>query len=241
VADGTAHRRRVVAVAVTVLVVVVAIGWALTFTSLFAARHIRVKGNVRLTDQQVRDLGQVSAVTNVAHLEEQAVVDRLLADPWIATADVRTEWPSTLVLTIGERRVVGVIDAMGERVLLATDGGELPMPDPPLTDLPTVRAGLGAPDELQRLAAADLLSALPPTVSVRVSDVLVGQDGVITMRLTDGVSIDAGTAGRERDKAEAIDAILRWAHERNLGLSAIDVSSPAAPAVTLSDGSTVVP
>jgi cell division protein FtsQ len=235
------RRRRIIAIAVAAVLLVAMGAWGLTYTPLFAARHIRVKGNQQLSDQHVRDRANLSDATNVAHFDAQAATDLLLSDRWIASAQVDVRLPNTLVLTVQERFPVGVIDALGETSLLASDGGELPMTRPPPEGLPVVRAGLGVPDAAQRSAVASLLSALHASVSSRVQEVLVGQDGVVTVVLTDEVMVDAGTAGREQDKADAIDAVLRWAAARNLRLNAIDVSSPTAPAVILDDGSTFAP
>jgi cell division protein FtsQ len=238
---GAGRRRRVLAVAIAAVLVVAVGAWGLTYTSLFAARHIRIRGNHQLSDQQVRDMARLSDATNVAHFDAAAAAHLLGSDPWIASAQVDASLPNTVVVIVDERRAVGVIDALGDSSLLASDGAELPMVQPLAEDLPVVRAGLGAPDAAQRSAAASLLSNLSAPVSSLVEEVLVGQDGVVTVMLTNDVTVDAGAAGREQDKADAIDAILRWAAGRNLDLSSIDVSSPSAPAVTLGDGSTVIP
>ena len=108
-----------------------------------------------------------------------------------------SELPDTLVLGVTERRPVGVIDALGERGILASDATLLPMTAGAPEGLPAVRAGLGAPSEDQRRAAAALLAALDPVVMARVREVSVGQDGIVSLALASGTTVNAGEVGDE--------------------------------------------
>jgi hypothetical protein len=104
-----------------------------------------------------------------------------------------------------------------------------------------MHAALGVPDASQRVAAADLLTSLDPVVVQRVDEITVGQDGVVSMTLRGGVTVDAGAAGDEAAKATALRAVLRWSATTHHDLASIDVSAPEAPSATLADGSTVTP
>jgi cell division protein FtsQ len=242
--QGSVRRRRLLALALLVPIVVATAAWAVTYTPLFDAKHVRVEGAVSLRPDAVRALAQVDPSTNVFHLQPQTVTERLLTDPWIASATVAKDLPDTVVLTVVERRPVGVIDAMGERSVLASDGTVLPASAATaqtVDGLPSVEAGLGSPDDTQRAAAAALLSALDPVVEQRVTHLTVGQDLSETLTLRDGVRVDAGTPGEEAAKATALRAVLRWANAGGHSLATVDVSAPAAPSATLSDGSTLTP
>lgn len=234
------RRRRIIAVAAVGVVVLALAAWAFTYTPVFRAHQIRVLGAETLRPDAVRALAGVDGSTNVVHLDTEAVVGRLLADPWIASASVQRDLPATLVLRIVERRPVARITAMGATSILASDGSELPTTGAP-PDLPEMHAAVGAPDDAQRRAAADLLSVLDPVVTQRVRSITVGQDGVVTMTLRDGMTVDAGVPGEEPAKATALRAILRWSAIGNHDVVAVDVSAPAAPSATLSDGSSVTP
>lgn len=239
--DHTARRRRLVALIIGAAALVALAGWALTYTSIFHAHHIRVQGAGVLGADEVRTLAGVGENTNVVHFDRQGAVDRLEDSPWIADASVHVELPDTIVLGVTERRPVGVIDALGERGILASDATLLPMTDGASEGLPAVRAGLGAPSEDQRRAAAALLAVLDPVVMARVREVSVGQDGIVSLVLASGTTVNAGEVGDEAEKAEALRAVLRWASSQNLDVTAIDVSAPTAPSATLSDGSTLTP
>jgi cell division septal protein FtsQ len=242
--ERSVRRRRVLALTLLVPIVVATAAWALTYTPLFEAKHIRIEGAVSLRPDDVRRLAGVEPSTNVFHLRPDEVTARLLTDPWIASATVDKDLPDTVVLTVVERRPVGLIDAMGERSVLASDGTVLPVavaPQATLDRLPAVDAALGAPDEPQRAAAASMLGALDPVVAQRVTGITVGQDLSETLTLRDGVTVDAGMPGQESAKATALRAVLRWATTGRQTLSAVDVSAPDAPSATLADGSTFTP
>ena len=240
-ADLDPRRRRAIGLAIGIPIAIALVAWALTYSPLFHARHIRVQGNRTLSAKEVTALAAVGSSTNVVHLDEAPIVARLTSDPWIAGASVHADLPGTLVISVEERAPIGVISALGDTALLASDGTELPFSKALADGLPTVRAGIGMPDDAQRAAAAAMLSALDPVVSRRVAGVIVGQDGIMTLTLTSGATVDAGVAGEEPAKAAALRGVLRWASSKGLDLRSIDISAPAAPSATLADGSTFTP
>jgi cell division protein FtsQ len=243
-AKGSLGRRRVLALVLLVPIAVATAAWALTYTPLFQARHIRVEGAVSLRPDAVRSLAGVEPSTNVFHLQTDAVTASLLTDPWIASASVERDLPDTIVLSIVERQPVGTIDTTGETSILASDGTILSASaatTSAVDALPKVQAALGTPDPAQRAAAATLLGALDPVVAHRVGDVSVDQDLTTSLTLRDGVTVDAGMPGDEAQKAAALRAVLRWAASGGHPLSSIDVSAPGAPSATLANGSTLAP
>jgi cell division protein FtsQ len=231
------HRRIWLWIAPAVFIAIVAL-WALTYSPLFAAKHVRVEGNRRLNTQAIRARSGITQDTNVFHLDIEAIEARLLEDPWVASASVGRDLPNTVVLAIVERRAVGRIASLGDTSVLADDGTELPVTDVDLTALPIVRAGLGAPSDAQRQAAAAMLTVLETAPSMDVRDVLVSQDGIVTIHLKDGTPVVTGVAGDEAAKAEALRALLRLGEQQDVTFTSIDVSSPAAPSATLPGGST---
>jgi len=238
--ETSLRTRRLVAGVLVGLIALALAVWAVTYTPVFHAHHIKVVGAQTLRPDAVRKLAGVDGSTNVLHLDTTAAAGRLLADPWIASATVERDLPATLVVEIVERRPVATVPAMGDTSVLADDGTVLPASGA-VPKLPTMHAALGVPDASQRAAAADLLAAFDPVVSQRVVDVTVGQDGLVTVRLRDGVMVDAGGAGDEEAKATALRAILRWVSTEGHTVASIDVSAPEAPSATLADGSTVTP
>jgi cell division protein FtsQ len=226
---------------VFVAVIVLALAaWSITYTPIFRADHVRVVGAARLGAAGVREIAGLAGSVNVVHADTGAIAGRLTADPWIASASVERDLPSTLIVHVIERDPVAVVAAMPDPTVLASDGKLLPAPAG-RSDLPTMHAAVGVPDERQLVAAATMLTSLDPVVGQRVEEITVGQDGVVTMTLRGGVVVDTGVAGDEAAKAMALRAVLRWAATHAHQLASVDVSAPEAPSATLGDGSTVTP
>lgn len=229
-------RRRAIALSAVGLVVVALAAFASTYTPVFGAKEIRVSGQRRLTGKEVAALAQVHEGTNVFHLDTAAAVARLEASPWIASATVERDLPSTVRIQVVERRPVAVAP---DGDVIASDATVLP--GVPTTSLPEIR---GALDELSSAdldAAAAALGAMPAVVRDRVSAVVVGIDHSMTVQLAGGIRVDYGTAGEETAKAEALRAVLGWAAAQQQSVASIDVSVPTAPTATLAGGATFAP
>jgi cell division septal protein FtsQ len=74
----------------------------------FALRQLRIDPSTHLTREQIAALTGVSTGDRLITLDTDAVAARLAAHPWIASARVRRELPSTLVINLVERRAAAV-------------------------------------------------------------------------------------------------------------------------------------
>lgn len=209
---------------------------AATYTPLFGARTIRVEGTRHLSEDAVVSIAGVSERTNVFHLDPAVPEAALETSPWIASATVSRDLPSTLVIVIEERAPVGVADAGN---VVAADGVSLP--EAPPQGLPAIRASVGQLDDTGTATAAAALAAMAPVVLGEVSAAIVAPDGTLTVALRDGVRVSYGTVGEEPQKAIALRAVLQWARAQDASLVSVDVSVPGTPAATLTDGTTFTP
>ena len=121
----------------------------------FRARQIFVEGAQRLAPEAVFGQAGVRPGINVLSVNLAAARKRLLAHPWIATAQIQREIPSTLRIRIREQVGAAVVD-VGRKFLLNPEGEifkEWEPSDP--ADLPVV-TGLAIADlrEVDRSAAA---------------------------------------------------------------------------------------
>jgi cell division protein FtsQ len=230
------RRRRFAALAVIGLLAVALAGVALTYTSVFAAKRIDVRGTSWLTAADVRRVAQVDASTNVFHLDTSAVSTRLEADPWIADASVSRHLPSRLVIDVEERTPVALTPQGG---VIAADAISLPGADP--AGIPPVRARVGVLPDQDLAAAARALGALAPVVRGQITAALVGLDHTIEFELDDGTSVTYGAGGDDRAKADALRSVLRWARAEHATLATVDVSVPSVPTATLQGGETFSP
>lgn len=100
-------------------------------------RNIEVTGNDRFSREQILEMANLGAHTNLLALRPAAVEQKLQAHPWIAKAELARRWPNRIALHLTERHPVALVQ-VGE--LYYTDlSGSLfkPAPDDPL-DFPVI-------------------------------------------------------------------------------------------------------
>jgi cell division protein FtsQ len=231
------RRGRVAAVvAIVAAIGLVVGGLALSRSSLLGARNLVVEGAVTRGDATLLREAGLDAGTNVLYVDREAVVARLLeADPWVESAWLERDLPSTLILHVHERTPVAVADG----AVVSSDG--IALPGARADGLPTIRASVGSvPTEAVGDAAATL-RALPGNLRRTVRTVLVLPDGGLELATDDGPTIVWGRRGMVGEKLVALRAVVRWGEQAGEGLAVIDVSVPANPAARLADGSTVIP
>jgi cell division protein FtsQ len=204
----------------------------LTYSPLFGAREIDVEGNRELSAADVMSLADVAPGTNVVHLDTDGVAARLQQSPWIESASVTTDLPSTIAIRVQERAPVAVVergDVVGPEGVV--------LPGATATGLPVLRVAHGA----DVAGATAVLDAMAPVLRARVAAVEVAADGRIVVRLHADVPAVFGPPGDEAAKATALRSVIGWANDQSVRLASVDVTVPSAPAATLADGSTVTP
>jgi cell division septal protein FtsQ len=211
-----------------VAAIAIVAGAALTFTPLFAARDIRVRG----TDLARREILAVASVhqgTNVAHLDGAEVERRLERDPRILQATVTTSLPGTIRIAITEREPV----AVAEGSYVGPDG-VLIEPAGATAALPVIHGA-----DLRTGAAA--AAAMPEELREAVNAITVRADGGIGVRLAAGFSADLGDGTELAAKAASLAALLAWVTEQGIDIASADVTVPGSPTARLEDGGTVAP
>ena len=209
-----------------------------TYSFLFSAEEVRVGGVVRITPEEIRDLGGVDVGANVFHLDVSAIEARLRGDPRIATATVDTDLPDVVIVTVVERLPVGVAELGGGPAVVADDGAILP--GAPTAALPEIRAVSGELDIERRTDAAGALAAMSPGVRRQIATVYSSGDGTLVLETHGGVTVTYGTVDDRGAKAASFRAVLDWADAEGLALTTIDLTVPTAPTARTVDG-TVTP
>ncbi len=93
----------------------------LTQCRYFDARQIRVSGNSRLTVGKILARAEVQKGVNILSVNLHLVRQRLLADPWIAEAQVSRDLPDSVEIRITEQQPLAVLD-LGRKFLLNERG-----------------------------------------------------------------------------------------------------------------------
>src|SRR5262245_61541901 len=227
-------RRRSVVIALTavaVLATVVAVG--ITFTPLFGARAILVRGNVALEADRVVRLAGLEMGVNVAHLDVAAAETRLRRDPWVADASIRRDLPGTIVIEIRERRPMAAVRG---GPILAGDGTVLPGAEPVGSAgqrLPEIVPSFGELDPIAAAGAAEALAAMRASLRRLVAAVVVEPDRSLAIHLRTGVRVDYGVPDDLWAKGASLRAVLDWADREGSELTRVDVTVSSAPTAIL--------
>jgi cell division protein FtsQ len=213
--DTTAprHRRRLrLLIAGAVVVVLAGAGtWVVAVSSLIGVRSVQVHGVHDLTSAQVQAAAHVRHGTPLVRLDTAAITRRVEALPDVASAQVSTSFPSTVVVTVSERAPVGYLRS-GGRVLLVDRTGFAyhAVADAPAT-LPKLVVPTGSAARSARAAVAQVGAALPASLRPDVQSIDALDPVAITLVLTKGRIAQWGSASRSAEKGRILPVLLKHA------------------------------
>lgn len=222
-------RWRRLAVTVTVAACLLALTGYLVLwhTSLIAVRGIRVVGAKSVASATILNAAQIRSGSPMAALDPAAVAARVRQIPQIASAAVSRDWPGTVVVTVSERTAAALVpDAHGYAVV-DSGGVVFGQVSAPGKGLPVITVSAPAKAAEVVPGALSALRALPASVDKEIAAITASDPYAITLRLTDGATVNWGGAGRPADKARDLVALLRIGAHRHY-----DVSAPDAPAMS---------
>lgn len=222
-------RWRRLAVTVTVAgCLLTLVGYLLLWhTSLIAVRGIRIVGVKSITATRVLTAAQIRTGSPTAALDTGAATSRVAAIPQVASATVRRDWPGTVVITIVERVAAALVpDARGYEVV---DGGGVVFGQVSAATkgLPVITVSAPAKADEVVPGALAALRALPTDVTREITAITASDPYTITLRFTDGATVNWGGGDDAADKARDLLALLRIGGGRHY-----DVSAPEAPAMS---------
>ena len=226
-------------IAAFAVVLLATLGVAATYTALFAAKDIRLRGSHSISRAEILSLAHVNDRSNVFHLDASVVERRLESDPRILEARVTTALPDGLNIDIVQRLPVAVVGTPG--ALVGADGVVIG-PAADTVDLPALIAPDGGSVVAEALAtAAATAGALDPTLRRAVDAVVVTPDGGLEVRLAAGFSASFGDGSELDAKVASLAALLAWIQERDVTVVSADLTVPGSPTAQLQAGSTAVP
>jgi cell division protein FtsQ len=222
-----------VTAALAVLAVVISI-WVVTTSAFFQVQRIDVRGNRRLTDQEIIRRSGIRLGSGILSLPLEEVERSLLRIPWIATVDASRSLPSTLVVRVTERSPVAWVHDTEGYAVLAGDGTVVDR----RAQLPQGLVALGAsPAPVPVggrirgiLAPLTVASSVTPKLRSSIEEArAVGDD--VELLLDGGAKVYYGKPALFRAKNAAIASMLRYAEKHDIQVAYLDVRSPTAPAL----------
>ncbi|MGE5674862.1 MAG: cell division protein FtsQ/DivIB [Mycobacterium leprae] len=184
---------------------------------LFRLSTVEINGTNRLSDARVMALAGLSpGVLRFEH-SPATIVQRLQADPWVASASAVWHGTNQLQIDLVERQPVGMIKYYDVHYLLLDDtglilaeedlkGGHLPV----ISGMQVTKAVRGQrlsnPGAMDALA---VLSRMAPSLQAEVSEVSVDGDRSLTMYLNGGATVLWGEVPEGGDRTTVIEQKIK--------------------------------
>ncbi len=235
------RQRRGRATVVALVVAVVGLGWFITHSSLLSVHRVVITATPHLPAAQVARLAGIRTGQHLVDVDEAAARQRLLRQPWVATARVGVGWDGVAHVAVTERApVVAVADGPSRWVLAdvhrralavvgAVPAGVVAVSGvAPVAPGATFGAGLAAP-----LA---VVGDLTPGLRTRVGagGITVGGDGSISLALQPSGTVQLCQPVDLATKLSGLTTFFARVDDR--GLAVVDACVPDAITVTRTPG-----
>lgn len=197
--------------------------YALWFSSWLDVEQVDVSGAQTVDADDIRASARIDDGTPLAKVDLAAATSRIEALAIIKDAEVRRQWPDTVLITIVEREAIAVVEN-GERLRgLDVEGkvfGDYKRRPP---GLPRVLTTVGIDPDAMR-EAAQVISALPESLSLIVDYLEVTSPDEISLFLKpDGRQVVWGSSADSELKADVLEDLLQT------DARVYDVSVPTQP------------
>ena len=244
VAGQVRRRRRQLAGAVAVILLAVGVA-KLVNSPLFSLTSVTVRGTTALTPVQVVAASGVHPGDPYLAIDPGAIRRRVETLPWVARAEVRRDYPSSLRITVVERRPTATIAVRGRWWQVAADGTVLdarasrPAGVPFVARVPVpggLRPGTRLPAGGPFANALTALGRLRPELARLVTGVEARSVDSLEFQLRGGSRVLYGLAEAQPAKDAAALLLLGKLSQQGRKVVRIDVRNPSAP--TVSQGKT---
>ncbi|MHB1505690.1 MAG: cell division protein FtsQ/DivIB [Sulfobacillus sp.] len=227
--------RRRVLTAVAALAVAAALVWLVLAGPWFTIRQIRVQGGpAQLFQDTGLKLGQPLFSAPLIRAQQTL----LARAPWLASATVSALFPDQLLISVTLRRPVALaFVGAGDLIGLDASGVTLPVTAKDQAAYPYLTGVLVPATPYQKVASSAGLGALtflldlPLPLRSEVSELVVSK-GQVSVYLLAGTEVALGAPTSLSQKASLLAQILAQAQAKGLIVTRVDLSQPAAPAVT---------
>ncbi|PAY24338.1 cell division protein FtsQ [Dietzia natronolimnaea] len=209
-----------------VALVVLLVGYiAMYFLPVFSVRQVQVTGTSTIPVEAVTERAAVAPGTPLLQVDTHAVARRVAGIPRVDQVTVTRDYPSTLRISLIERTALVVVEVDGARHLVDGQGIDFGQGDPP-PGTPELTVGQEARSDLPGIVRdlSVVFSEVRGTAGQEIASVDVETPASIVLTLVDGRIVEWGAAGRDHEKAVALEMVLEQPGE------IWNVSNPALPA-----------
>lgn len=108
------------------IVLVVILGFIYLLTNeRFGVKTFEIIGADRLDPAEIAKMADIPYKTNVFRISTRAIGERIMESPYVETVKVEKKPPSSILITVTEKRVIGYVKRDGISYVLGEDGAVL--------------------------------------------------------------------------------------------------------------------
>ena len=189
--------------------VVVVLAWVVLSSRLLAVHSVAVQGTHRVSSDQVRAAVAAAEGHPLLRADLSALSHRVEAIPGVRRAVVTRHWPSTLEVTVTERKPLAAVHRADGWWLVDEDGVEY---GPPTATEPaglhTVTLPPQGQDSAAATSAAHVIRALPAPLLAQVSQVDATSADDVRLKLRTGATVVWGSDERAAEKARILTTLI---------------------------------
>ena len=198
--------------------------WGVYFSTALVTKRVNLIGTHNLTRTQVSLAAQVPLGIPLIRQDLDAIAERTTTLPAVESAAVTRDWPSTITVTVVERRPVFAVHQSSGYVVVDKYG--IAYQTQPMLPPDLVLAEVNAGDAPLLSEVAIVAAALPHKLRGKVDRITAGSRDSIALVLTSGRMVTWGSSSDSELKAQVVSALLKQKPK-----SSIDVSSPHNPTI----------
>lgn len=200
------RRRTIVSVGVSLLVLA-GIAAAMPFTPMMPVHGVNVDGNAALTPEQVEELTGIVPETPMGRVDVRAAAEGVAANPWVKSATVKRDWPSSIQVDVEEYTAVAFVALEDGAHLIDAEGKDFLVADPPPGAMELV--GPGIEDEEGKRAAVEIAASISEKARGQVEALDARGPYEYVLRLREGRTVVWGAAEDNANKALALESVLQ--------------------------------
>lgn len=212
--------------ALLTVLTVVTVAYLVFGTSLLGVRSVDVEGASTVPADQIRAAAQVPDRKPMMFVDTDAIAERVLQLPGVASVDVSRSWPSTVDITVTERTPVAWFGADGNVHLVDATGLDYKTVHNKPEKLPELSLTAVSPNDAVTRSVMAVLATLPQGLKDQVTTVRAQTPGGVEFTLVNGKVVRWGSAD-EPDRKLKVLAVLMTRDG-----TTYDVASPDLPTVS---------
>lgn len=197
----SAQKVRRISIIVLIVIIFVWLYFALTNAKNFPIKTVQVKGDYQhVSTTTLQDTIKPFAKSSFFALQATALQDRLQQLPWIANANVRRVFPSTLIITLQEKQPVAI---WNNSALLTKDGVLF---SPEKSTYPQNLPYLNGPDDAAQnlLTTMQQINNMLQPLNLTVQQLMLSPRESWQLVLSDGIKVTIG----QRDMASRLQQLI---------------------------------